>query len=138
MPWFRVDDNFAFHRKAVRASNAALGLWVRAGAWAMAQLTDGEIPAEIVRMLGTEKQAEQLVACGLWERTRAGWRFHEWAEWQPSKAKLESERAATRERVARARDTARARRDRADAAPTSRGDRAEASTTRNTPSGRHV
>ena len=35
MPWFNVDDGFAFHRKAVRAGNAAIGLWTRAGSWWM-------------------------------------------------------------------------------------------------------
>lgn len=29
MPWFRVDDDFALHPKAIAAGNAALGLWVR-------------------------------------------------------------------------------------------------------------
>jgi len=43
MPWFKVDDTLAFHAKVVAAGNAAMGLWVRAGAHSMQQLTDGFI-----------------------------------------------------------------------------------------------
>lgn len=82
MPWFNVDDGFAFHRKAVRAGNAAVGLWVRAGSWCAKELTDGFVPDHMVRTMGTVKQAERLVVAGLWVRDdeRGGFQFHEYAE----------------------------------------------------------
>lgn len=82
MPWFNVDDGFAFHRKTVRAGNAAVGLWVRAGSWCAKELTDGFVPDHMVRTMGTVKQAERLVAAGLWVRDdeREGFQFHEYAE----------------------------------------------------------
>lgn len=82
MPWFNVDDGFAFHRKTVRAGNAAAGLWVRAGSWCAKELTDGFVPDHMVPTMGTAKQAERLVTAGLWVRddVRGGFQFHEYAE----------------------------------------------------------
>lgn len=85
MPWFRVDDNLAFHAKTVAAGNAAMGLWVRAGAWAMHQLTDGHIPTNVARALGNAAQAKALVTAGLWREVDGGYEFHEWGDRQPSK-----------------------------------------------------
>jgi hypothetical protein len=82
MPWFNVDDGFAFHRKTVRAGNAAAGLWVRAGSWCAKELTDGFVPDHMVPTMGTAKQAERLVEAGLWVRddARGGFQFHQYAD----------------------------------------------------------
>jgi len=104
VPWFKVDDNLAFHAKAVAAGNPALGLWVRAGSWAAQQLTDGFVPTHMLAALGTKQQAERLVAVGLWDRTEGGYAFHEWDERQPSRADVEAERAAAKERMRKARE----------------------------------
>lgn len=92
MPWFRVDDNLAFHAKALAAGNAAMGLWVRAGSWSMQQLTDGYIPAQVARQLGKKIEAERLVVAGLWTEGGDGYHFHEWVGRQPSA--LDVKRAA--------------------------------------------
>lgn len=84
MPWFRVDDTLAFHHKTVQAGNAAMGLWVRAGAWSMHTLSDGSIPAAIAAQLGTKEQANRLVKAGLWRRNRGGFTFHQWEGRQPT------------------------------------------------------
>ena len=99
MPWFKVDDNLAFHAKTVAAGNAAMGLWVRAGSWCAQQLTDGHVPDHIVTVLGTAPQARKLVAAGLWTRAEGGFQFHEWNERQPNREQIETERAAARERM---------------------------------------
>lgn len=99
MPWFKVDDGFAFHRKAIKAGNTALGLWVRAGSWCAHQLTDGQVPSEILPLLGgTTDDAEQLVAAGFWEAVEGGYQFYGWHDYQPTKADVEEERAKARER----------------------------------------
>ncbi|MET0884930.1 MAG: hypothetical protein ABWX92_00645 [Mycetocola sp.] len=103
MVWFKVDDNLAFHAKAVSAGNPAMGLWVRAGSWAAQQVTDGFIPHHIVSVLGTAGQARTLVKVRLWELEEGGYRFHAWTERQPSKADVEAERAAARDRMRAAR-----------------------------------
>lgn len=106
MSWFRVDDMLAFHPKALEAGNAALGLWIRAGAWAKGANTGGEIPHAIVLKLGDRRLAARLVAAELWENTATGYRFHEWDEWQDSKEKVAESRALHRARQRRYREKA--------------------------------
>jgi hypothetical protein len=105
VPWFKVDDNLAFHAKTVAAGNAAMGLWVRAGSWCAQQLTDGHVPDHIAATLGTVAQANKLVSVRLWERTDGGFRFHEWnAEGrQPSRSDVEKRRKDDADRKAKAR-----------------------------------
>jgi hypothetical protein len=97
--WFKVDDGFAFHPKAIMAGNAALGLWVRAGAWCGANLTDGALPKHMIGTFGAQKRdARKLVEVGLWVETKDGYQFHEWGQMQPSKAEVLAERAANAKR----------------------------------------
>lgn len=99
MPWFKVDDTLAFHAKTVAAGNSAMGLWVRAGAWSMQTLSDGFVPTPIARQLGTAREASRLVAAGLWQEKDDGYLFHEWTQRQPSRAKVQSDRQASAERL---------------------------------------
>lgn len=103
MPWFRVDDSFHMHPKTVGVSNAALGLWVKAGSWCAGALKEGELPTKIVRLLGTTRQANELVDAGLWEKTEDGYRFHDWESRNPSRAAVEARREGWRKRQAKAR-----------------------------------
>lgn len=66
MPWFVVDDNAHSHPKMIAAGNAALGLWLRCGAYAAQHLTDGVVPGVIAKMYGSKPQIAKLVAAGLW------------------------------------------------------------------------
>lgn len=82
MPWFPVDDSFHSHPKALATSLAARGLWATAGSWSSAHLTDGVVPVHVLASLGgTPELAAELVAAGLWRRTRQGYVFHDWLEW---------------------------------------------------------
>lgn len=105
MPWFNVDDGFAFHRKAVRAGNAAIGLWTRAGSWCAQQLMDGHVPRDIVATLGTEAQAKRLVSAGLWTVVEGGYQFHQWSEDKrnPTRDEVLKKRAREAERKAKGR-----------------------------------
>lgn len=114
MPWFAVEDTLAFHRKTLTAGNAAMGLWVRAGSWSMQILTDGEIPADVARTLGTTAEAKRLVTAGLWVPKDGGYEFHEWAERQRSRVQVAADREASRQRQERARKRAREERGRPD------------------------
>jgi len=101
MPWFKVDDGLSFHPKVIAAGNAAMGLWVRAGAYCAAQLTDGRLPRAMLKPLGGRtRDAERLVECGLWETVDDGWAFRGWEDFQPTKAQVEADRRATADRVA--------------------------------------
>jgi hypothetical protein len=99
MPWFKVDDTLAFHGKVIRAGNAAMGLWVRAGSWSMQTLSDGHVPHDVARQLGTHAQAARLVDVELWVEKDDGYMFHEWNQRQPSRAKVHSDREANAERL---------------------------------------
>lgn len=100
MAWFKVDDQLAFHPKTLAAGNAAMGLWVRAGAWSSAQLTDGHIPTSILPVLGAKKaDAERLVAAGLWIKNGDGYVFHQWEERNPRRDAVEEARASRSERA---------------------------------------
>lgn len=102
--WFKVDDGLAFHVKALRAGNAALGLWVRAGAWCSQHLTDGEIPTDIALTLGEQEEVDRLVKVGLWEKVDdETYRFHDWFDSNPSRAEVEAARKRERDKKANAR-----------------------------------
>lgn len=106
MTWFKIDDSFADHPKVKRIPRrdrvAAVGLWTLAGAWSARHLTDGQIPAYMVEELGgTDRQADALVAVGLWLRTGDAFDFHGWSEWQPSRNDIEARRRSDAERKAK-------------------------------------
>jgi hypothetical protein len=99
VPWFKVDDGFAFHRKTLRAPNQAIGLWVKAGSWCAQQLTDGHVPIGVILAFGSSlEDAQSLVEAELWEVEGEGFRFRNWAEFQPSKEEVERERERARKR----------------------------------------
>lgn len=87
MPWFKVDDQLAFNSKVMLAGNAAMGLWVRAGSWSSAQLTDGFIPEHMANAMASAMangcEADALVDAGLWLTVEGGYQFHDWSDFQP-------------------------------------------------------
>lgn len=102
MPHFYVDDQFAFHPKAVAAGNAALGTWTRCGAWCKANATGGFVPTSVARSIGTSGQIARLVSVGLWDRVDGGYQFHDWrhtaGNGTPEEEKRRKERNAERQR----------------------------------------
>lgn len=107
MTWFKVDDSFSSHPKVMAiprgaARLRAIGLWASLGSWCARQLTDGHFARHMVTEHGgTTSDAKRLVEVGLWETTPAGYVFHDWQDWQPTRAKVEEDRAAARERMRR-------------------------------------
>jgi hypothetical protein len=85
--WFKVDDSFYDHPKVFDLPDSAVALWTRAGCWSARNLTDGFVPAGITARLCDDHLAavRELVERGLWKRTRGGYRFHDWRNYQPSK-----------------------------------------------------
>lgn len=109
MPWFKVDDGFYDHPKVLELDMAARGLWVMAGAYCARHLTDGVITGRQIKVIGgTQKQAEKLVAAGLWSADDAPpsarrYVFNDWREFQPTRDDVLSKRRedAERKRLAR-------------------------------------
>lgn len=108
MPHFRVDDALHSHPKAQRAGDDAMGMWVRAGSFCMAYLTDGFVPEWWVKQQpnGTRK-AQKLVTSGLWHagaehEGEKGYQFHEFTGQgrQDSRAQIEADRERWRKKKA--------------------------------------
>jgi hypothetical protein len=84
MTWFRVDDMSAFHKKVVRAGNAAWGAFCRMGAHSSHYELDGFIPAEIASIIAANEETSKLVAVGFLEPVNGGYQMHDFLEWNPS------------------------------------------------------
>jgi hypothetical protein len=93
MTWFKIDDNFFMHPKVIAAGNAAVGLFVRAGAWSSNHLTDGFIPEPVANMLGTDKDATNLIVAGLWVAVEGGYRIPDFLDYNPSAQAVKAEQA---------------------------------------------
>lgn len=99
MPWFKVDDSFYDHPKAL-AAGPALALWLRAGCYCAKHLTDGFVSIEALKILhGTRSAASRLVNArarrdgpGLWIQVDGGWQFHDWSDYQPSARDVQERR----------------------------------------------
>jgi hypothetical protein len=104
--WFKIDDTLADHDKVLKAGNAAMGLWVRCGAWSARQLTEGFIPKRIARLYGRPSLVKVLLESGLWCESEDGYQMHDFLDYNPSKEKVLSERRAATERQRRAREAA--------------------------------
>lgn len=105
MPWFRVDDGFHSHPKTLSTSLSARGLWVTAGSWSSAHLTNGVVrPQDLAALGGTPELAAELVSAGLWEKRRGGgWKFHDWSCKNPTREAVENDRRDAAERQRRSR-----------------------------------
>jgi hypothetical protein len=106
---FQVDPDFYDHPKSIGMSDAAVALWTRAGSYSAAKLTDGFIAEHVLVTLSRtpEEAADELVRRGLWRRVKGGWRFHQWEQRNLTKARIEEDRAADRDRKKRVRAAAR-------------------------------
>ncbi|MFJ9644986.1 mucin-2 [Streptomyces sp. NPDC101206] len=117
MPWFKIDDASHSHPKFMAAGNAALGLWLRCGAYSAQHLTEGHIPAAVAKAYGTPPQARKLVAVGLWHepghdcprcpQPDAGYIVHDFFEGgrNSTRAQVEASRKGAAERAAKHRDS---------------------------------
>lgn len=101
MPWFKVDDSFHSHPKVLATDPAALGLWVIAGSWSSANLSDGFVPDFVLPRLLPDSTvlAKRLVTAGLWRRTKGGYVFNDFHDYNPTAEEVREERAAARRRM---------------------------------------
>ena len=97
MAWVKIDDGWLNHHKVLTARAtggwAALGVWAGALTWVNQQRTDGFLPASWVALNGASDEIAALVDAGLLveDASRDGWRFHDYADYQPTKAELEAQ-----------------------------------------------
>jgi hypothetical protein len=109
MTWFKVDDSLHGHPKLVELESGprfaeAIALWTIAGSWCAHHLTDGRVPTAALRKLvpfPAAKAAAELVRVGLWTEADGGYQFHGWSDYQPTKERVEADRAANAGRLAK-------------------------------------
>lgn len=105
MPWFRLEDSFYANPKVTLAGNAAVGLWVRCATWSATHLTDGHIPAHIVRGFGSKRETEALTSARLWVPVGDEFVIADWFEYQPSALEVKERRKRDAERKRAGRET---------------------------------
>ena len=95
MAWFKVDDGFYTSQKVLRIPrehrHTAIGAWIIIGTWSADNMTDGIVPSYILDELGVSSESFQwLVETGLWYDNGDGIEYHDWCEYQPTKAQLQA------------------------------------------------
>ena len=109
MAWFKVDDKFYTHPKALAAGLHGRAVWYTAGNWCADHLTDGHVPVGMLPLIFALTQIDQadgmnaverLVQCRLWDEDTdgLGYQFHNWAKYQPSRDDVEFRRERSRKR----------------------------------------
>ncbi|GGP55648.1 hypothetical protein [Streptomyces abikoensis] len=106
MPWVRLDDRFASHRKVRMLSDRAFRLYVSGLCYASDNLTDGRIPAAELRIVADiragKAAAKELVERGLWENTDDGdFRIHDYLDYNFSADQVRAERQSKTARQAK-------------------------------------
>jgi hypothetical protein len=109
MTWVKLDDHIDEHPKTELAGPEAMWLFVCGLAYCNRTLTDGDIPKARLRKMTTAKRpealAQRLVDAGLWHDRGEHWEVHDFADYQPSRAKVETEREAAKERQRKSRES---------------------------------
>ena len=103
MPWVKIDEGMPDHEKVAPLSDKAFRSHIEAICYSARMLTDGRVTDGIARAKSWHRVADALVSAGLWEVTDGGWLIHDYLDFNPSREKVESDRAAARERMANAR-----------------------------------
>lgn len=109
MTWVRLDDGFYRNRKARLAGKDGRALFLASCCYSAAALTDGHISRVDLPVLCADAEvkpsvAKRLVEVGLWHEVDDGWTIHGYLELNPSKEKVEADRAAAADRTRKWRD----------------------------------
>ena len=103
-PWAKLDDGLYDHPKVLEAGNEATGAYCRGLSYCGKHLTDGFIPEGAARILSDRSEIDKLIEVGLWERAEGGYQVHDYLDYNPSREKVEAERADNAERQRRWRE----------------------------------
>lgn len=97
MPWGRCDDGFYDHQKVMdmprSIRNAAAGLFWRGISRCNRQLSDGRLTVSDLEVIDAAPQeVDALVAVKLWHRSGKGFRIHDFAEFNETRAEVIAKR----------------------------------------------
>lgn len=109
MSWVRTDDQMPRHPKIWPLSDAAYRLHHHGLSHCAAYATDGLVSLSYIDTLTpagrkARKQADELVAAGVWEAVPGGWQIHDYLEYQLSASEIAEQRRQAAERQRRLRD----------------------------------
>lgn len=93
--WFQTETRVRTHPKMLAAGRAASWTWVCGNCYAKDQMTDGFIPEAMLASLvpgvslrEIKRDAERLVAVGLWRVAPGGYQIHDYLQYNESKADI--------------------------------------------------
>ena len=101
MAWLKLDDQIFYNRKVARCDPETKLLYIVGLTYCANQLTDGEIPTDVLPLLagmaGIDKQnakqsAGKLLDVCLWVATPEGWQIPDYLEYNPSKEQVDHNR----------------------------------------------
>ena len=113
--WTKLDDNLLDHPKVIDAGERlgpngpalALGVYVIGLLWSNRHLSDGHLPAAVVKRFSHVAKpievATELVRAGLWEKNGAGYTIHDFAEYNFAARDVKARRHRERDRKRRER-----------------------------------
>lgn len=112
MSWARLDDGWWSHPKVLRAGNAAAGAYARMLSYCAQHLTDGRLDrTTALSIAGRDRVLAVLIEVTLLDEVDAETvAIHGYLERNPSRAEVERERAANRERQRRFAENSHAKR----------------------------
>lgn len=88
--WGKVYGDLWSHPKFITLDPRAGFLWLKALSYSKAMSTYGVIGRQLLAVfMSSEEDAQTLVDAGLWVETSAGWRFHDWDDYQTSRERDE-------------------------------------------------
>jgi hypothetical protein len=100
-PWVRIDENALDHPKIGGLTDGAFRLWVQGLAYCQKFLTDGFINDLATRGLHaySPKRKAMLLEAGLWDRSEAGIRVHDYLQWNDSREHVMTARQHAKDRI---------------------------------------
>lgn len=115
--WARLDDELIDHRKIFTAGEVlgkngpaiALGFYTIGLLWSNKHLSDGHLPAPVVRsfrhVAKPAEVADALVKAGLWEKNGNGYQIHDYSDFNFSAVTVKERRRQDRLRKRGQRDS---------------------------------
>ena len=100
---YRVDDGIDTWPESIRAGTAALGLYLRCGAWICRAIgggliADAVVPVEVAAMYGSKEWITRLCDVGLWVHVEDGYADRRYFDLNPKPEKVIADREAKRKR----------------------------------------
>ena len=111
MTWIKIDDSLPDHPKLIGLTDLAFRVHIKALCHSGRYLTDGFISYATYRSWITLEQepANELTGNGLWDKVESGYQIHDYLEYQSSRNKVDEQKKANRERVAKYKEKKRLR-----------------------------